>query len=268
VHVGIIDAASPPEYRDDVLGRCATGGCRESSMLQLPQGCTTLDDAEGMSQPAPDWHAQVPHAAPPAPPAPPAPAVPASVQHAAAAPSAAPPQPYPVQPYPVQVDAPAPMPPGMMPTEAIAALDVTAPLAAPPGLAAPAVAAAPAPASSPDAAAPAVDPNTAWWAPAHALVLAMAALTWQFIAYYASEQLPVLQTSGAPLTKLDEIVGNVPLIGTAAGPFFGMALAAGALAMLLVGTRKGVRAPGLQLAVGAIAAMSILLVVALPRLVG
>jgi hypothetical protein len=155
------------------------------------------------------------------------------------------------------------MPAGLMPADPAAALDVSAPLGA---TADPVLALVPdAPAAE---AAAAVDPNTAWWSPAHALVLAVAALTWQFIAYYASEQLPVLQASGAPLTKLDEIVGDMPLIGSAAGPLIGILLAAGALAMLLVGTRKGVRAPGLQGAVGAIAAVSVLLVVALPKLVG
>lgn len=123
---------------------------------------------------------------------------------------------------------------------------------------------APAPAASVDP----VDPTGQWWSPAHALVLAVAALTWQLLAYFAAKQLPLLEASGAPLTKLDEIIGNVPLIGTSAGPIIGVVLAAGALGMLLVGTRRGVRAPGLQAAVGAVAALSVVLMAVLPSLAG
>lgn len=157
-----------------------------------------------------------------------------------------------------------------MPTEPAAALDVTAPLATMPAAAPAADPVAPA-AAEPAAAEPAADadPTGAWWAPGNALVLAIAGLAWQLLSYYAREQLPALEASGATLTNFDNVVSNLPLAGSMPlGPIVGVLLAGGALALTLAGSRKGLKEPVLQGAVAAIALVSLLLVVALPKLVG
>jgi hypothetical protein len=113
-----------------------------------------------------------------------------------------------------------------------------------------------------------VDPTGQWWAPGIALVLAVAAVAWQIIAFYARVQLPVVRTSGNPLTNFDNIVGSLPLADSALGQGVGVLLAAGALGIVLYGSRRGLREPQLQITIGAIAAVSLLAMLVLPMLRG
>jgi hypothetical protein len=215
----------------------------------------------------------MPQGAPPAPPAPVAPV------------GFAPPAPAPAPAFaPAPASAPAPF-------DAAAALDVTAPLGAP--VAGPFdAAAAAAPTYDPmpqytsetispmpelePAGAVAVDAEAAaepgelpaWASLGTALVLAMAALAWQFVSYYASEQLPVVQASGAVLTYFDQIVAALPLASSSFGMVFGSLLGCIALGMVLLGARRGVREPVLQLAVGGIAGSAIAATVLLPMVAG
>lgn len=111
-------------------------------------------------------------------------------------------------------------------------------------------------------------PAPTWWSPANALVLAVAALTWQFISFYGREQLPGVKVSGAELRGFDSLVDMLPLATASAGRFVGVALAAAALSVVLYGTRRGLREPVLQGIVGGVAGLSLLMLVALPALVG
>lgn len=104
--------------------------------------------------------------------------------------------------------------------------------------------------------------------PGIALVVAMFALTFQLVAYYAREVLPGVKAAGAPLVKFDEIVGAIPLIEGPAGAMLGMLLGVTALVLLLVGVRAGVRDPGLQVPIGLIAALATAATVLLPMLAG
>lgn len=104
--------------------------------------------------------------------------------------------------------------------------------------------------------------------PGIALVVAMFALTFQLVAYYAREVLPGVKAAGAPLVKFDEIVGAIPLIEGPAGTMLGMLLGVTGLVLLLVGVRAGVRDPGLQVAIGLIAALATAATVLLPMLAG
>lgn len=122
------------------------------------------------------------------------------------------------------------------------------------------------------AAAPAPSPTpmgeSTWWSPANALVFAVAALTWQFISFYAREQLPGVKASGADLRGFDSLVNALPLAASHPGRFVGVALAACAIGILFQGTRRGLREPVLQGIVGAVCALSLVLIVALPALHG
>ncbi len=233
--------------------------------------------------PAPDWHSQQQTpSTPPAMPAPPPPGMqgaPPAPFPAAPAPAApAPAAPAQLQGVPA-IDAPAPMPSHPMPTDPAAALDVTAPLAGampqamehalveprhPQSMAMP----HDEPISITAAADEPADAASVWWAPGNALVLAVAALAWQFVSYYARVQLPIVESSGAPLTNFDSVVSNLPLAGSSLGPIVGLLLAAGALAIVLVGTRKGLREPALQGGIGALSLVSMLLVAVLPKIAG
>lgn len=113
-----------------------------------------------------------------------------------------------------------------------------------------------------------IDPTGQWWAPGIALVLAVAALAWQLVAFYARVQLPAVRASQTPLTNFDNVVGSVPLASSSLGQVVGILLAAGALVIVLYGSRRGLREPQLQVAIGAIAALSMLAMVFLPLLRG
>lgn len=113
-----------------------------------------------------------------------------------------------------------------------------------------------------------VDVNRQWWSPANALVLAVAALTWQFISFYAREQLPGVKASGAELRGFDRLVETLPLAGTSAGRVVGVVLAAVALAVVLHGIRRGLREPVIQGIVAVVAVLSLALIAVLPALVG
>ncbi len=113
-----------------------------------------------------------------------------------------------------------------------------------------------------------VDPTGQWWAPGIALVLAVAALAWQLVSFYARVQLPEVRASQTPLTNFDNVVGNLPLAGSAIGQIVGVVLAAGALGIVLYGSRRGLREPQLQVTIGAIAAVSLLAMFGLPMLRG
>lgn len=112
------------------------------------------------------------------------------------------------------------------------------------------------------------DPTGQWWAPGIGLVLAVAALAWQLVAFYARVQLPVVRTSDQPLTNFDNVISSVPLADSAIGQIVGVLLAAASLAIVLYGSRRGLREPQLQIAIGVIAALSLLCMVALPVLRG
>jgi hypothetical protein len=165
------------------------------------------------------------------------------------------------------------MPPAA-PFGAAAALDVTAPLDA----AAPSYDPLPQYTSEVISPMPDVEPAVdaaaepseipGWASPGSALVLAMAALAWQLVSYYASEQLPVVQASGAVLTYFDQLVAALPLASTPFGMIFGSLLGCVALGMVLLGTRRGVREPVLQVAVGGIAGIAIAATVLLPMVAG
>lgn len=111
-------------------------------------------------------------------------------------------------------------------------------------------------------------PASVAWTPGIGLLLAVSAISWQFVAFYAREQLPVLESSGAPLTRFDQIVGSLPLAGSSIGAFIGIGLAAAALVVVLLGARRGLREPGLQGLVGALALVGVALTVGLPRIAG
>lgn len=120
----------------------------------------------------------------------------------------------------------------------------------------------------PPAAATAVDPNGQWWSPANALVLGMVALMLQLVAFYAHDQLPTRESAGLPLDRFDTIVSSLPVIGSGLGPILAVLVAAGALAILLVGIRRGVRETVLQGATGALAGLAVLGSALLPVLLG
>jgi hypothetical protein len=105
-----------------------------------------------------------------------------------------------------------------------------------------------------------------WASPGWALVLAMFALTWQLVSYYAREILPSVKASGTLLSNFDEIVGNAPLLGSSIGGFVGMVLGVGALALMLLGVRSGLREPVLQGAIGLLAGIALAATVLLPML--
>ncbi len=169
---------------------------------------------------------------------------------------------------------PAPAIPAMPqpPMDPAVMLDVAAPL-----VQAPAMAAQPQPGMEP-VSEPMVEsvaePATAgdaelpiWAHPGNALILAIAALAWQFLSYYAREQLPSLEQSGAVLSNFDTFVGSLPLAGSSIGAIVGVLLAAGALGSLFAGHRAGLREPVLQGVVATVSVISIALVALLPMLV-
>lgn len=123
-------------------------------------------------------------------------------------------------------------------------------------------------ATTDDASASSVDPSGTWWAPGNALVLAVAGLVAQLVAFYTREQLPVVKASGTQLTNFDRIVGGVPLIDGIIGQALALVLAAGALFMVLYGSRKGLREPPLQLSIGIVAALALLALPLLPIVAG
>jgi hypothetical protein len=114
----------------------------------------------------------------------------------------------------------------------------------------------------------AVDGSGGWWSTGNALVLAVAAISWQFVAYYASVQLPAVVASGQELTYFDQVVGKLPLASSSLGVLPGIALGMAALALLGIGRRRGLRDTGMQVLVGALALVGILLSQLLPILVG
>ncbi len=113
-----------------------------------------------------------------------------------------------------------------------------------------------------------VDPTGQWWSPGIALVLACAALAWQLVSFYARVQLPLVEQSQAALTNFDRVVGGLPLADSAIGQVLGVVLAAAALAIVLVGVRRGLREPALQVTIGSIAGFSVLAMVLLPSVAG
>jgi len=113
-----------------------------------------------------------------------------------------------------------------------------------------------------------VNPTGTWWSPGVALVLGFAALAWQLVSFYAREQLPVVETSGTQLTNFDRVVGAVPLAGSSLGPALGVLLAAGAIGIVLYGSRRGLREPALQIGISVVAALSLLVVIVLPKVLG
>lgn len=195
--------------------------------------------------------------APAAPPVAPAAAPESAFAHPAA--PAAPPEPAFVHPA---------APPAELPADAWPASPAVPTAAAMPAP----VTASPAgfePAAIPEAepAAPA-DASTAWWAIGNALLLAVAALAWQLISFYAREQLPAVESSGAPLTRFDQIVGSLPLAGSSVGMVPGVVLALGALGLVAYGSRQGYRDPLLQGVVAGLALLSLALVALLPVIAG
>jgi hypothetical protein len=184
---------------------------------------------------------------------------------------AAPPVPDPVlapppaaAPAPPLVPAPALAPADLLPASPAAALDVAAPLGAAP----PAVKVEPDAVPTRDSSTVAAPAPAGWLDLGTALVLVIAALTWQFLSHYARHQLPDLEASGTELANFDRVVGALPLADTAAGPVLGALLAVGGLAILMRSIRSGEREPVLQGAVGAIATISIVLTLVLGRLAG
>lgn len=123
---------------------------------------------------------------------------------------------------------------------------------------------------APPTEAPAADGGASdrWIQPDVALVLAVAAVAWQFVAFHAREQLPALQSSGAVLDNFDRILGSMPLVGSTAGIVVGVALALGSLGLLLAAGKQGRGERGIQAVVAGVAVVSLLLVVALPALAG
>ncbi len=119
-----------------------------------------------------------------------------------------------------------------------------------------------------DVAVPSADPTGTWWSPGNALVLAVAGLVTQLVAFYTREQLPLVKQSGTDLTNFDNVVGSVPLIDGIVGQALGPVLAAGALFMLLYGSRRGLREPQLQVAIGIVATLALLALPLLPILAG
>ena len=113
-----------------------------------------------------------------------------------------------------------------------------------------------------------VDPTGAWWAPGYALVLAMAGLAIQLVAFYAREQLPLVKASGTALTNFDRVVDGLPLVAGVGGQAIGLFLTAGALLILLYGSRRGLREPQLQIGIGIVAALALLAMPLLPVLAG
>lgn len=105
-----------------------------------------------------------------------------------------------------------------------------------------------------------------WWSPAVALILAMTALAWQLMGFYARELLPGRQSAGEPLDRFDSIIDTVPLIGEQIAVAVGMALAVGALALLLVGLRRQLREPVLQGAIVLLAIVALAAPLLLPSL--
>jgi hypothetical protein len=105
-----------------------------------------------------------------------------------------------------------------------------------------------------------------WWSPGTALVLAMAAVTWQVVSYYARVQLPLVEASGGQLTYFDLGVRSLPLAGSAFGVVPGLMMAVAAVGILVYGGRRGLRDPALQLIVGMLAAGAIVLASLLPMI--
>ena len=113
----------------------------------------------------------------------------------------------------------------------------------------------------------AVDPTGTWWSPGVALVLAFAALAVQLVSFYVREQLPVLETTGQELDNFDQMFSSMPIVGSSLGPVLGALLAAGAMVIVFYGSRRGLREPTLQVVVSAVAALSLIALVVLPRVV-
>jgi hypothetical protein len=105
-----------------------------------------------------------------------------------------------------------------------------------------------------------------WWSPGTALVLSMAAVSWQLVSYYARVQLPLVEASGGQLTYFDLGVRSLPLAGSSFGVVPGLMLAAAAVGILVYGARRGLRDPVLQLIVGMLAAVAIMLASLLPMI--
>jgi hypothetical protein len=122
-----------------------------------------------------------------------------------------------------------------------------------------------------DAAAAAARPAgdvPAWAQPGLALGLAVLAVTWQLVSFYAREILPTAKASAEfTLSNFDEIVGNAPLLGTSLGGMVGMLLGFGSLILLLLGVRGGIREPMLQAAIGLLGGIALAATVLLPALV-
>lgn len=118
-----------------------------------------------------------------------------------------------------------------------------------------------------DGAAPAAS-TPEWASPGWALVLAMFALTWQLVSYYAREILPSVKASGTLLSNFDEIVGNAPLVGSSLGGIVGMVLGFGGLILMLLGVRAGLREPVLQGVIGFLSIVALAATVLLPKLAG
>jgi hypothetical protein len=91
-----------------------------------------------------------------------------------------------------------------------------------------------------------VDPSGTWWSPSLAIIVAMFALAWQLITYYATNVLTALSASGATLDRFDSLVSSIPLFAASFAPFIGMTLGAIALGLLWAGYRRGVRESLLQ----------------------
>ncbi|MCW2927501.1 MAG: hypothetical protein JWM86_1469 [Thermoleophilia bacterium] len=119
----------------------------------------------------------------------------------------------------------------------------------------PAVATEPGDAASGDAASGAAP--AAWWSPGTALVVAMLALAWQLVSFYAREQFPKRESAGLPLDRFDTLFGSMPLVGTPVGAFVGMAFAVAAGIVLYIGHGRGVKEPVLQGAVATIAVLAL-----------
>jgi hypothetical protein len=107
-----------------------------------------------------------------------------------------------------------------------------------------------------------------WASPGWALVLAMFALTWQLVSYYARDILPGVKASGTLLSNFDEIVGNAPLVGSSLGGIVGMVLGFGGLILMLLGVRAGLREPVLQGVIGLLSVIALAATVLLPKIAG
>ena len=94
---------------------------------------------------------------------------------------------------------------------------------------------------------PAAEAESQWGlTPRLGLLVGVLGMTWQLVALYARELLPGKVASGATLDRFDSLVGSVGVLESSAGALIGLVLCVGALVIVALGARVGVRQPVLQ----------------------